>query len=349
MPLGRQSVPEVCPGVGYPPLMSPGGPTPQAPTPAASVSLDFERPVAAVRALLFDVDLTVRTRIHRGVRVQWLPSSPAGERRVRQQTHVLDRMQDEEFVIEEGAAGTWVKRFVSGPNVGSSFVGTFEPEGDALTRVRLSAFVGPRGFAQGLGKLSPIGLEKSMKRLLGEYKRALVGYEPGRARGAVLGVAAGWTGPRAAMKRLDAAKQRTLMATLLETAWSTAALDDEVDEAERDAMKAVVAALWDTGFDPAMEERMVRAAADAIRAQGVEARCGALGAKLKALGFAELGVAIAVLVAEVSRGLDPSELLALRHLASAAGLGEAELAALVRRTDDELSGVDAASRVSMFV
>jgi hypothetical protein len=98
-----------------------------------------------------------------------------------------------------------------------------------------------------------------------------------------------------------------------------------------------------------MEERVVRAAADAIRAQGVEARCGALGAKLKALGFAELGVAIAVLVAEVSRGLDPSELLALRHLASAAGLGEAELAALVRRTDDELSGVDAASRVSMFV
>jgi hypothetical protein len=328
--------------------MSPGGPSQPAPTPAASASLDFERPLAAVRALFFDVDLAVRTRIHRGVRLRWLPSSSSGERRVRQQTHVLDRMQDEEFVIGEGPGGSWVKRFVDGPNVGSSFVGEFEPDGD-VTRVRLSAFVGPRGFAQGLGKLSPMGLEKSMKRLLGEYKRALEGYTPGRARGAVLGVAAQWTGPKAAMKALDAHQRRSLVGTLLETAWSIAALDDEVDAAERDAMKAVVAALWDTGFDQAMEERMVRAAVDAIGKQGVEARCGALGARLKALGFAELGVAIAVLVAEVSRGLDPSELLALRHLASAAGIGDVELAELVRRTDDELSGVEGSARVSMFV
>jgi len=329
--------------------MSPGGPPQQAPLAAASASLDFERPLATVRALLFDVDLAVRTRIHRGVRMEWLPRDPSGERRVRQLTHVLDRVQTEDVVIEEGPGGTWVKRFVEGPSVGSSFVGTFEAEGDALTHVRLSAFVGPRGFAQGLGKLSPLGLEKSMKRLLGEYKRALEGYEAGRARGAVLSVVGRWTGPKASMKALDMGKRRAMMATLLETAWSVAALDDEVDTAERDAMKAVVAGLWDTRFDDAMEERMVRAAVDAIGKQGVGARCDALGARLKALGVPELGVAIAVLVAEVSHGLDPAELLALRHLAAAAGVGEGELATLIRRTDDELSGGEDGSRVSMFV
>jgi tellurite resistance protein len=329
--------------------MSPEGPSPQAPSRAASAWVDFDHPLATVRALLFDVDLAVRTKIHRGVRLQWLPRLPSGERRVRQQTHVLDRVQDEEIVIEEGPGGTWVKRFVEGPNVGASFVGTFDPDGDAPTRVTLTAFLGPRGFAQGLGKLSPLGLEKSMKRLLGEYKRALEGYRPGRARGEVLGVVLRWTEAKASMKALDAAKRRALMATLLETAWSVAALDDEVDTAEKDAMKAVVAALWDTGFDDAMEQRMVDAAVGAIGKQGVQARCDALGARLKALGFAELGIAIAVLVAEVSHGLDPSELLALRHLALAAGVTEADLATLVRRTDEELSGSEDPSRVSMFV
>jgi tellurite resistance protein len=329
--------------------MSPEGPSQPTPVPVAWASVDFERPVATVRALLFDVDLAVRTRIHRGVRLQWLTRVPSGERWLRQQTHVLDRMQDEEVAIEEGPSGTWVKRFVDGPNAGASFVGTFEPDGDALTRVRLAAFVGPLGFAQGLGKLSPLGLEKSMKRLLGEYKRALEGYEPGRARGAVLAVATRWTGAKASMKALDAAQRRALMGTLLETAWSIAALDDEVDTAERDAMKAVVAALWDTRFDDAMEERMVRAAVAAIGKQGVKARCEALGARLKALGVADLGIAIAVLVAEVSHGLDPAELLSLRHLAAAAGMTESDLAALVRRTDEELSGGEDPSRVSMFV
>src|SRR5208337_4264606 len=69
---------------------------------------------------------------------------------------------------------------------GTRFVATFESAEPSMTRVRMEAFLGPKGFAQGLGRLSPLGLEKAMKRTLGEYKRALQGYQPGRARGAVL-------------------------------------------------------------------------------------------------------------------------------------------------------------------
>jgi hypothetical protein len=313
------------------------------------VRMDFERPVADVRALLFDVELAVRSKIHRGVRLHWLPRQPDGTRRLWQQTHVLDWMQEEEVVIEEGPDGTWVKRFVDGPSLGSSFVATFEADGATRTRVELGAFLGPRGFAQGLGKMSPLGLEKSMKRLLGEYKRALEGYEPARTRDRVLAVVAQWADAKASMRAMDPAQRRAVTGTLIETAWSIAALDDEVDDAEKEALRAVVTGLWDTSYGEAIEERMTRAALGVIGKQGAQARCEALGAKLKAIGMVEHGVAIAVLVAEVSHGLDPAELLALKYLAAAASMEEAELLAIVRRTDEQLFGVEDAAAISRFI
>lgn len=275
--------------------------------PSATTWLDFERPVAEVQALFFDVDLAVRDKIHRGVRLQWLPKTPDGERRLRRHIRVLDKMQVEEVVVERGAGGSWVQRFVEGPNAGTRFVAVFEPGEGGASRVRMEAFVGPKGFAQGLGKLSPLGLEKAMKRTLGEFKRALQGYQPGRAHGQVLAALADAGRWSAAMRGLDDARRRSVVGTLLETAWSIACVDEGPDEAERDAMRAVVAVLWNTALDPAAEERMVKAAIEAVARQGVETRCAALGAKLQTLGFSELGVHVAVLVAEISHGLDPAE------------------------------------------
>ncbi len=305
--------------------------------------------MAEVQALLFDVDLAVRDKIHRGVRLQWLPRTPDGERRLRRVMRVLDRMQVEEVVIERGPDGAWIQRFVEGPNAGSRFVATFEATEPSLTRVRMEAFVGPKGFAQGLGKLSPLGLEKAMKRTLGEFKRALQGYQPGRAHGAVLAALAEAGRWSAAMRGMDDARRRSLVATLLETAWSIACVDEGPDEAERDAMRAVVAALWHTTLDPAAEERMVRAAIDAVSQQGAGTRCAVLGERLATLGFGELGVQVAVLVAEISHGLDPAELDALRTLARAAHVTDETLHELVRRTEDALAGGDPLSRMSTFV
>ena len=317
--------------------------------PSANAWLDFERPFAQVKALFFDVDLAVRGKIHRGIRLRWLPRAESGERRLRRYLRVLDKRVVEEVVIERGPDDTWVERFVEGPNAGTRFVGHFEEEAPVLTRVRLEAWVGPNGFAQGLGKLSPMGLEKAMKRVLGEYKLALQGYEPGHARGAVMTALSTATKWMPAMRALDETHRRQAVAVLLEVAWSIASVDEAPDEAERDAMRAVVAALWHTTIDAAVEERMVRAAVEGVKKHGTPARFVALGQKLAAIGFAELGIEIAVLLAEVSHGLDASELDALRTLALAAGLPEDALTDAIHRIDLALSGGEPLSRMSTFV
>jgi hypothetical protein len=311
--------------------------------------VDFDRPVAAVRAVFLDVDLAVRSKIHRGVRLTWLPREDSGERRLRQQTRVMDRMQVEEVAIEEGPGGTWVKRYVDGPNAGTRFVASIEAQGDAGARVTMEAFVGGRGFEQGLGRLSPLGLEKAMKRLMNEYKKALQGYEPGRARGEVLAALNDARLASQAMYALDETRRKQLTAALLESALAIACVDEGPDEAERDALRAIVASIWRATLDASLEERMVKAAVDAVAKEGAEARCTRLGQRLRSLGFGELGLMLSVLVAEVSHGLDPSELEALRAMSTAAGLDDVALMSIIESTDRALSGGDPASRMSSFV
>lgn len=311
--------------------------------------MDFDGSVGDVRSLFFDVDLAVRGKIHRGMRLQWLTPSADGGRGVRQQTRVLDTIVVEDVVVEEGPGGAWVKRYVEGPNAGTRFVARFEAQGPAATRVTMEAYVGRAGFAQGLGKLSSLGLEKAMKRTMGEFKIALQGYEPGRARGAVLDAIAEARRASPAMQSLDEGRRRQLVSALLETACTVASVDEGVDGAERDALRAIVAGLWGVPLEPAAEERMVRTAAASVAKEGAGARCTALGLRLRGLGFARLGLSIAALVAEVSRGLSPAELGALRHFALAAGLDEVILAETVAAIDAVLSGREPTSRISRFV
>jgi hypothetical protein len=329
--------------------MTSGGTPPAEPRPTATAWLDFDRPLPTVRAAFLDVDLVVRGKIHRGMRFVWLPPGAGGERRLRQQMTVLDKLIVEEVILEEGPGGTWVKRFVEGPNAGTRLVARFEELGANVTRVTMDAYVGKNGFALGLGKLSPLGLEKAMARVMGEYKKALQGYEPGRARGRVLDALAVAQRGSLAMRALDETKRKALTAALLESAWAIACVDEGPDEAERDAMRAMVAGIWHATLSAAMEDRMVQAAIDAIAREGPKARCEGLGKRLKALGFAGLGVSLAVLVAEVSHGLDPAELDALRRLASGAGLDDRDLEDIVRDIDGALGGGETSSRVSRFV
>jgi hypothetical protein len=329
--------------------VTPGEPPPAAPSPTATAWLDFDLPLVTVRTAFLDADLVVRSKIHRGMRFQWLQRAPDGERRLRQQMSVLDKLIVEEVVLEEGPDATWVKRFVEGPNAGTRFVGRFEALGDRVTRVTMDAYVGKSGFALGLGKLSPLGLEKAMARVMGEYKKALQGYEPGRARGRVLEALAVAQRGSLAMRALDETKRKALTAALLESAWAIACVDEGPDEAERDAMRAIVAGIWHATLSAEMENRMVEAAVAAIEKEGANARCVSLGARLKALGFGALGVSLAVLVAEVSHGLDPAELDALRKLAASAGLDDRDLEDIVRDIDGALGGGETSSRVSRFV
>src|SRR6185437_7837462 len=123
---------------------------------------------------LFDVDHAIRARIHHDVSLRWLPPQAPGERRVEQSTKVLTRTHVDVFVVEEGEAGAWVKRFVDGPNKGARLVAELAEE-EGHTRVRVVAFVGPGGYQTGLGKLSQLGLERMLQKLLEEHRRALDG------------------------------------------------------------------------------------------------------------------------------------------------------------------------------
>ncbi|HSY20902.1 MAG TPA: SRPBCC family protein [Polyangiaceae bacterium] len=315
--------------------------------PAARAFVELPRSLSDVRALFFDVDLAVRTRLHQGVRFRWLPRGCAGERRLCRLTRVLGRIHREEIVVEEGADGTWVKRFVKGPNEGTRFVAQFVALGDAGTCVTLEAFPGPRGFAQGLGPLSPLGLEKALQRILGDYQRALEKYVPGRARGRVVDALIDMGAAVARLRNLDSTRQLSVVTALLETAWAIAVVNGPPDDAERDAMRAVAGVLCQNVGEPTSERHMIQTAIDAVAKQGVAARCTALGTRLKSFGFGEFGVEVAALVADVSHGIDTPELMALEHLAVAAGLDNERLAAIVRRTEELLLGGDRVSRMSM--
>lgn len=306
--------------------------------PYASATLDFARPPEVVRAQFFDVDHAIRARLYHGVTLRWLPPEASGERRIRQEIKVMSRFQHDDFVLEEGATGTWVKRFVEGPNAGTRFVATFDAGSEGGTRVRLQAIVPKAGFIQGIGKLSQLGMEKALQKFLEEHRRGLEGYEPGRARGRMREALDACRDLAAPMSGISEADRRAANSNLLEAAHVVAVADGEADAAERDALMAVARGICFVDLDEAGCERMVRGVLAAVKDQGIEARCDKIGGRLRAQGIGPLGVAVAALVAEVSHGIDPPELAAVARLGTAAGLDEAAIAALIQRVGAALAG-----------
>ncbi len=317
--------------------------------PAASASIEIDKPRSLVRAQFFDLDHAIRQRIHHGVILRWLPPEEPGEQRLSQEIKLMARSHLDVFVVEE-EDGTWVKRFVDGPNKGARLVASFfaleglggaavaDHEGRA-TRVTLDAFVGPAGFYAGLGKLSQLGLQKALQKTLEEHRRALDGYEPGRARGAVTAVLVTLQ-PAVldARQRAEGQQMRAVMTNLLEAACVVAVAGGDADDAERDVIREVARNLCFLDLDRPAIDKMVQNVAGAVANEGIEARCDKVAARLAALDLGEVGLSVATLVAQVSHGVDAPELAALSRLASALGISENGLTDVVHRIDRGLSG-----------
>jgi hypothetical protein len=297
----------------------------------------IERAVDVVRAQFFDVDHHIRDRVHHGVVLRWAPVREPGERRVRQETNVLGRTVAEEFVIEERDGGRWVKRFVDGPNVGGEFVAFFGEERQAVTRVEVEANAPPKGFDNGLGKLSDLGVQKALEKLLGDHKRALEGYEPGRVRGDVARVLRALRDKATPLLAHGPESQRTIMSNLLEAATLTAISDEVADDVERHTIKAGAQALSVLELDDDAIDKLVTSTRGASVAEGIEARCDKIGTRLRKHGVIELGLAFAALIAQVSHGVDARELAVLQRIARTAGVADADLAKLVARVDQLLT------------
>ena len=207
------------------------------------------------------------------------------------------------------------------------------------TRVELTAHVGSMGYHAGLGKLSQLGLQKALEKTLEEHRRAIDGYQPGRARGAVKGVLEPMAGAvREARQRADGQNLRAVMTNLLEAACVVAVANGEVDDAERDVIREVAITLCDLELDAPAIDKMVENVAVAVAAEGIEQRCDKIAGRLAVLGLGEVGLGVATLVAQVSHGIDAPELAALSRIAAALGLGDDALTDVIHRVDRALEG-----------
>jgi tellurite resistance protein len=307
---------------------------------AARAAIEIAKPVSVVRAQFFDLDHAIRAKIHHGVSLRWLPPEAPGERRLEQEIKVMARAHVDVFVVEEGLGGSWIKRFVDGPNRGARFVATFTPiRDDAATRVELEAFPGPGGFYAGLGKLSQVGLQKALEKTLEEHRRAVDGYEPGRARGAVKAVLEPMAGAVAeALDRVAGQNMRAVLTNLLEAACVVAVAGGDADDAERDVIREVGSTLCGLDLDKAAIDKMVQGVAAAVANEGLEARCDKIAGRLAALGLGEVGLSVATVVAQVSHGVDAPELAALSRLAAVLGFDDHRLTDVIHRIDLGLSG-----------
>ncbi len=150
--------------------------TVHAANPFASVTLVIDQPMKVIEALFFDIDHALRAPLHEGVTLSVLPEGPGGELLLRQETQAMGRSQSEDIAIERAEDGAWVKRFAVGVNAGSRLVAHFTAEAAQRTRVQLQAFVPTGGFFIGIGRVSTLGMEKHLQRLLADYQRALADY-----------------------------------------------------------------------------------------------------------------------------------------------------------------------------
>ena len=311
----------------------------------ARAQIEIAKPVAVVRAQFFDVAHAIELQPYHGVKLSWAPPPEAGSepqrgaRLVRQELLVLGQAIVDDCAVEEGPEGTWVKRFALGANAGARYVARFEAVGDLATRVDLEAYPPPHGFNLGLGKLSALGLEKTLKKILAEHQKAIESYEfePGSTRASVGSVLAALEDLTAPITKLGDRERRAIVATLLEAASVVAVADDEADAAEREVMDEVARVLCNQELDDDLRERLVKGAERALGSEGMAQRCERLGQRLKKLGCVELGLTVATIVAEVSHGIDPPELAALQKIALAAGLPEAALSSILSRVDEEMA------------
>lgn len=116
-----------------------------------------------------------------------------------------------------------------------------------------------------------------------------------------------------------------------EAGYLTALADGTEDAAEREALVEALEMLskgvvieWETeGF---LGEAWAR-----ISAEGVDARCAAVGAAMKELGNAEAGLLIGAIVACASNGIDKTEAAVLEKIGAGAGLARQQVGAVVKK------------------
>jgi tellurite resistance protein len=182
---------------------------------------------------------------------------------------------------------------------------------DALTR---AASVGPQAAAReraGSGRLARMAAAKKA---------------PGKVNAAYLEAQASVV--RAA---LPAHRADEVFMLAAEAGYLTAIADGNDDEDEKKALAESLETLskgvviqWET-------DTFIEQSAERIGAEGHDARCTAIGKRLKELGSAEAAILIGAIVAYASNGIEKSEAVMLEKIGKAAGLERNQVAAIVKK------------------
>ncbi len=306
---------------------------------SVTASTQITRAIADVRRHFFDLDHAVRDRLHERVRLSWIPGHAKGERRLKRHTRVLGRDIVDELLVTQEDDGTIVARVVGGPNEGMVVREEFSEVSANVTAVEAIATIPSRAFNWAVGPIVRSAVRRMLERSLDEHKRDLEGggYQPGRARGRMK-FALSLLAPIQARtaKLVTPAERIAIVAPLIEAACLTAIADDDADDAERDAIKEMVHMLGIAALDDDAIEALIASSIDRARETGLEKRCDELGARLRARDIGEAGIVVAGIVAQVSCGVDQSELALLQRLAEGADVPMDRLVELLAEVDAKL-------------
>ncbi len=282
-----------------------------------------------VREQYRDIDHHIRNNVHPSIHYEWEPAGP-GERKIKTTFRILGIPQFDVSLLEDGADGSFIIRYLEGTNAGMVLVHRFVEVEPGVTEVQLSADAPSTLGRKLLGPLFVVGARQVMKKALAEDKRDLEqgDFRPGTAAGNLEDALASL----AAQKSASGAVKHAI----LEAACLISACDGSVDDAERDAIQRAAVMLGASREESDSGPLLARCLAVAEGEQ-IKVELARVGAELKAAGVAREGVVTAAVVGLVSQGMSLGELEALRLLATAAGMDPAAVGPLLDVADATLN------------
>lgn len=131
-----------------------------------------------------------------------------------------------------------------------------------------------------------------------------------------------------------------MLGAVLESAWLIARVDGTIDHAERKALSEIVLSLASGGLRAQDVDDLLSESAATLLAEGLAARCAAVGEALARTGSAEAGLRVAVAVAGASNGVCIAESVTANAIANAAGIDQERADEILRETLAALAAAD---------
>lgn len=136
---------------------------------------------------------------------------------------------------------------------------------------------------------------------------------------------------QAEVVRASLGANEELFRVAAEAGYLTALADGGEDAIEREALVTALELLSKGNVIEWESESFLDDAYGRVTAEGADARCAAVGKRLKELGNPEAGLLIGAIVAYASNGIEKSEAQTLEKIGNAAGLQRAQVAAIVKK------------------